>query len=682
MTKNRTRITASKHLLWILLLAGLVPLAYLAWCLSRVPTQATMTGGLEGDWIVTGNQGFDDREPWVETRLLNIQNGREIRTPGYDIGGTTANAINSVEPNANNRLQIKRIQVDSQQEQILAILDLSEYQLPVRCNTEGFIATFDKKFRLCVLDSQGGISSKPVKLPDLPWTDTHFWMPVWINPNRLAVYEIANKNPVGKDRCLLFRFEAGELSLLSEWTAQYLPRSSRQQIASISPLQVIEFRDLSNGELTSSMKLRDIIPATTATGYYLEGVNEKTVVVSDSSNWYLIDHHSGQLVQQGTAIRTYSHAAGRFAVGNKLGEHTQYTIYDEQTGNEVGQIALPDSRHLQLSDTGEQLVVLNNDESVHVYEIASGNLLRIWRSRWWFWPSVTVLAVGCLVWAIGLTKANRRLGLHPIFLVVFWNLVLFSGLVIRLLSFGSFRDSHRPIYLYFHAQAASWLVLISLWFVFGRTRLALRLVGLIVAIAAIALLSLVILQAKQNRLGDVLLDMLGGGCLLIMLFQLTKWFGWRPFQPDLENSSIVETSKWQLRDFFIITAAMSLLFAAARLVQNWPSLATSTVLTMSCIIFAAALSAVITTWAVISPKAKLLKMLVATTCVGLLAFVPYLFFNKTSNWFWHLREIISISLFTAFSVWLLSAEPRECHRKLQQLKQNNDNSNVFSSEQP
>ncbi len=642
----------------------LVPLAVASVCLARLPGQMTAIGISEDDaFVLTGNHlPFDDEG--TEFRLLSVLTGQMKRLHASSGAEFSHGNLHWSEQHS-NRIHVKCLDLTSFQETELGSFDATPFELGPCCFIQpGIVAMVNKRNEVCAVDLRTGtITAK--SLPPLRTTQTHFWFALWReSPQRLLVVEVSNGATKGRDRMLLYSYGDGDgkLDKLAEWTANMIPRVADGNLLSLTIDHSLEIRRMSDGVLVETQPLAAAlnlpIPAPAwpwPSSVRVTDVESELVGVAVRPNQQMVyDYLRRQVVWQRTSPNSRCQDLRQDAAVFIQDQAVEIWRFEDQSLLRRIEFALPvyDAR---FTHDGERVLVLLKDESVHVYDVASGGRIQTHRSRGWVRPTFVALLLGFAVWSWMWVRHSLRSELHPLWDVVVLNALVLAGLLLRAFLQGSLRDPDRLIYSYFEALGASWLLMLGLWFVFGRRRWSVKIIAPLLGLVGTVGLALCVFRGDQQPTWELVVGALGLTVTLIAIFGLARRWGWRMInagvQPDQPRAHNVE-ARIPLRDMFLVIAAVGALFAVLRFVPA-SRFEIQMAGRLALLVVTTAVVAIGGAWAALSPRHWLPRIIVLIFLIAGAGSIHSALFPQLYNWqawMWHLRFAALVTGLTCASL--------------------------------
>ena len=660
------------HFWWrILLLCCLVPMAVAAFFLAQVPI-ASLFGthdiSEDGRFVLTGY--LDDEG--MDYRLLSLQHDKTIRFQGLSAEISHGN-VYWYEP-IGDQIRGKRLDLES-----LNVIDLGSFDARLIWKKQngayfrsasslihpGIMAVMNSNNDLCILDFQTeNMSSVSVV------GSSYAWYPVWCGSSqRLLLVEISNGATKGNDRILLFSLVNGKVERLAEWNTTQVPIVVDGRILSLTSDIQLEIRQLSDGTLIQRQPLAAALnakaPITTRPLSVFLGAR-------DSSNQGGTSAESGLLQ---VVVRPNRHMLYDYLEQQVKWERSSPNIRCADirfgkisyTSNQFADVARLDDgtslMHVEFPTwvfaarfigNGEQLLVLLQDESVHICDVASGKIMQTFRSQRWVAPTLIALVAGFAGWCCLWVRHSTQTGIPPLFDVTFLSALLLTGLLLRLFLVGGLRNPDRLIYQFLELLGVSWLILLSLWFVFGRARWSVKVIGPLLGLAGAVSIALLVFHGARQALWEFLVAMSGITATVIATFGVTRKLGWRLVNPSDVHQPLDRKleNRVPLRDLFVVFIVAGLLFAVLRLipagVYDRRSLEMLTIL-----LAMVAISAVGGVWPALSPCHWLLRVIGFGVLVTSAVSVYAIFNSGLRNWQAWPEQLRYAGLISGFTCALL-----------------------------
>jgi len=320
---------------------------------------------------------------------------------------------------------------------------------------------------------------------------------------------------------------------------------------------------------------------------------------------------------------------------------------------------------------GERVCALNDDQSVHVYDIASGKLLQVFRSRAWILPTFVSLLAGLGAWAVLWVRHSLRSGAHPIWDVAVLNGLVLGGLLLRVFLQGSLKDPNREVFQYLEALGASWMLLLVLWFVLGEARWSIKVMAPVLGLVATLSLAQFAFRGDRQGVWELLVGGLGFTIAASVIFGFARRWGWRLTNTSshwnqAQSRKRPAESRMPLRDIFLVIAASGVLFAVVRFIpasrldlQSAGMLGLLTVTTATAAIGGA--------WVALDIRHWLLRIVLATLVVLFAGSIHSLVFPQFYNWdtwMWQLRFAGLVVVFSCASLLVFRVRGWRCGRFL------------------
>jgi hypothetical protein len=301
-------------------------------------------------------------------------------------------------------------------------------------------------------------------------------------------------------------------------------------------------------------------------------------------------------------------------------------------------------------NSGDQVLVLYPDESIDVCDVASGRIVQTFRSRGWVVPTFVALMTGFSVWCCLWVKQSVQHAVSPQWdLLIFSGLIL-SGLMLRVFLVGSVRDPNRLIYQFLEALGVSWLIMLSLWFIFGKTRWSVKVIGPLLGLVGVLLIAMIVFRGPKQPLWEFLVGVLGITATVIVTFGVARMLCWclvSTLEGHQQSDRKLE-SRVPLRDLFLVFVVAGIFFAVLRFIPVGVYDRKSIEM-LALLLVVVAISAVGGVWPALSPRHWLLRAIVFVMLINLAAAVYAIFypgFRALPEWLNQLRFAGSVSGFT------------------------------------
>jgi len=311
-----------------------------------------------------------------------------------------------------------------------------------------------------------------------------------------------------------------------------------------------------------------------------------------------------------------------------------------------------------LSPDEQQLTVVSEDGSVKMLDVANGLVLRTYCSRAANAPVFTLVLVGFVAWSCLWVRAGVRGKAWPLLDAVFLNGLIALAFMARINLSGSMQDASRFVYQTAQSLFASWLVLLTCWVIFGRTRWTLRLLAPLLGIAGTFAVVLVNFRGDHYGVWQLVVGAIVVAVVCAIGFGGLKRWGWvlrsedsSPQAPSYDRRGI------PLRDLFLVTAAVATLLAVVRFVSPH-MFAAREALVLSIIVTTVSLTGVVATWAGLGSSHWSWRLLVLTLIVlaaGSVLPVAFASHRHWQNWIFTTKHQAFIALFVCGTALIFRA---------------------------
>jgi hypothetical protein len=638
---------------------ALIPLAYAAICLARLPQYvSSMHVSDDGKYVLTFYPSGVDEEV-TDFQVLSLRTGQSMYLraryrPKFENGGLYWCDLRD------GRTVAKYLDLDSFREKIIGDIERGPPHAPCSLISPGVLATVNKENELCVIDLQSGaVASHP--LPPLRASASHFWFLFWLESSqRLLVSEESNGRTAGNERQVLFSYTNGKLTPVGEWKASSTPTIAEGHIYSLTINHSLEIRRIDDGALVAIQSMAEKLnlrgPGLAfPLSVWISGSETGRVFFGARRNRYVLyDYVNKQVVTEdwvpGKNCWDFDHGKAIYA-GDQV---VEIGFLDPAAPLQRIELA-QQLRGAKFIDGNQHVVVLLEDDSVHIYDTTSGKRIQTYRDRTWERPTFMALLIGFFAWGSLWVRDSVRNEVHPLWDVVVLNALVLTGLLLRVFLQGSVRDPTRPVYQYLQALGASWLMLVVLWFVFGKSRWSIKAIAPLMGLVAILLLALFVYRGNRQQIMELLIGAVVIIAVMCFVLGLARRWGWRLSNIKLANRAQpleLAESRIPLRDMFLITAAIGFLLALARLLPahgfRW-----DTVGILALLVINTSLSAVGGAWAALSPRHWFVRTAMFVLLVLLVGSVHSLVFPQFYNlysWKWQLRFAALVIGFSCLSL--------------------------------
>lgn len=300
----------------------------------------------------------------------------------------------------------------------------------------------------------------------------------------------------------------------------------------------------------------------------------------------------------------------------------------------------------ELSRDQSQLITVFYDGSVTVLDIADGEVVRTYRSRALVLPIFGCMLGGFIAWWVLWVRAGNRLESSPLIDAIFLNGLIAAAFIVRVNLSGSMRDPSRMAYQTAQSLFASWLVLLTCWAVFGKTRWSLRILAPLFGIAGTFIF--VLLNFRGDHLGvwQLVIGAFVVATLCTLWFGLLRRWGYSLMCSDRRAiCSARDRRHLPLRDLFFITAAVAALLAVVRLVSPH-TFAAREAAELALIAITVSLNGVAATWAALSRRHWIVRLVLLSLVVLAAGTVLPAVFPDHRHWY-HWRFIAKYHAFIA-----------------------------------
>jgi hypothetical protein len=639
-----------RHWPWrLLLLLLLLPLAFTAFKLARLPGLISFGIVLDGgEHVLTATNRPGNK---ADCRVLSLRTGQTDEFRLEDLQNYSGQQLLWTERDATERIISKQLDLKTFRKTELGRIDGEATSGYFASPEAGVIATVSKQNELVVIDLRNKHRAS-ISLPPLPQSKTNSWAPVRsLSPSRLVVGEYSSAAAKGPLRMLLFSYENGKLTQLAQWPSVRNYCTVSDSILSLTANSVLETRRLSDGALVDAQPLGKIVKAAPGGNIVLEESKFGLIPLRVTPSRLIIyDYVRRQIIVE------------RFMpLGYCMDLREDAAVFSDRHSVEV--VRLSDQQTLQRFDFPQrvesaklvadrkQLTVLLDDESIQRYDLTTGKLLRTWRSRAWVFPTVMAMLVGFAVWSWLWACLGLWSGWSPLVDVVTVHGLVMAGLLSPALWLGSPLVPRPFAILDVESLAACWLLLLSLWCVFGNSRWSLRLLGPILGVAAILGLNLILLGVETGSIVLAAVGVVGVAVLFMVLLGLARHFGLRWINENETKylaSDPARTGQIPLRDSFWLMATIAIFFAVARFVplKLLDARSLTALLLMIATFSIAALGG---TWSAMGPRTWWARFACLLVLVGGISiFHPPLFRTSLTwaGWFNGLRPFLLLAIFS------------------------------------
>jgi hypothetical protein len=311
-----------------------------------------------------------------------------------------------------------------------------------------------------------------------------------------------------------------------------------------------------------------------------------------------------------------------------------------------------------LSPDESHLITVCYDGSVQVLDVRDGQVLRTYRSHAAIVPVFGVVLMSFIAWCSFWVRVGVRLKSSPLADAILFNGLVAVAFIARVNLSGSMQDPGRFAYQTAQSLFASWLVLLTCWVVFGRTRWTLRILAPLLGIAGTFAVVLINFRGDHYGVWQLVVGAVVVAAVCALWFGLLKRWGWMLSRAgSLPQTIVTERRGIPLRDLFLITAAVAALLAVVRFVSPH-MFAAREVLELSIIVTIVSLTGVVATWAGLGPSHWCWRLLLVTLIVLAAGSVlPAAFANLRhwQNWMFTIKYQAFIALFACGTAWIFRA---------------------------
>jgi hypothetical protein len=659
-----TQIRSAANKWWrVLLVLLLIPIVVGTVSLARLPgPNLSFMGIHDGQALLTAYPSPIVDDESLDCGLLVFRTGRTIYLRASCVPEFSNGGLYWCEEKG-DRVYAKRLDLESLRKTELGSFDGNMFDQPYAVGPRGIVAAMTLQNEICVIDLQSGAMTKS-QLPDLRTSSFHFWRSTWLeSPQRLLVQEESNGRTKGHNRVLLFSYVDGKLIKLAAWEATSRPIVYSDKLFSITIDHVLEVRQISDGALIESQplaaKLSLPVPASAwPQSVWMADIESGIIHLSVQTNREILyDYVNQKVVWDHSTPNTGFREYWELRDGKAL--YVSDNVVEIRSLNEgapTRRITFRQPFHIaQFTSGSERVCVIMPDDSVHLFDANTGNRLQSYRNPAWVWATLIACVFGFLVWAWLWVRHSSQAGVHPLWDVALLNGLALAGLLLPVYLQGSLRDPTRPIYQYLEAIAASWLLMLVLWFVFASTRWSIKVIAPILGLVGILLLAMFVYRGNRQSITELLIGGIAFITVISATFGLARRWGWQIShdgpKDHLQTRSVVE-SRIPLRDIFLVIAAAGSLFAVmrsfpSRTVDNqWAGMLTLLVVTTAVV-------AIGGTWTALSPRPWLTRLIVFGLLVLPAGSVHSLVFPQFYNsfvWMWQLRFAALVMGFSCASL--------------------------------
>lgn len=280
---------------------------------------------------------------------------------------------------------------------------------------------------------------------------------------------------------------------------------------------------------------------------------------------------------------------------------------------------------VRFSPDGRRLAIGNEDGELRIWDVATGKLLvelpKHALEYWKIAALVSLFVVWCAAWVVSGRHLKRRGA--AVLDVVQINALLLAALLVRLFAAGQpYYDPRRPVMWLMLALLTSWISLVAVWAIFGRTRWPVRLFGLGFAVT-------LAYAALQLLLGPLAWLLAVGAAVflgwLLTMLRSCRELGFCLCSSQVEEPSASPATQINLKDLLLWTAAIASFFAVARLPR-----------------------------AESPPLAELMVIAAYTACLAVVVMSAAIFALSTARLWLQLVSLVALTLICGWMASLLS----------------------------
>lgn len=650
---------SARHRTW-LLLALLPIIAGTLWLASWPPWIDGASITKDGAYVVTNTRMTWNPEQW-EVRRLDLRTGqtqrmpRLARTPPYLF--SPDNRWLDTTHDGDRFESVSLVRVDDFSEAPGS--DTSEWKSPPHFLDNDNVVVFDHDDDLRIVNLNDG-TERGLPLPQTKGFRYAFSLAA---PDRLIVGDV--RNPRGNEPNWLVSLET-PIKVLAEWNSNWR-HSWSQHGESIYTLDAD----------TDRLKELSVRDGSVVNEHSLDPLFEE---LPDAELGILLDQRKAVVVWSAANNRCYLYEFEQAAVvdclpadvaGIDMSTDESFMVVGSMSGaNSIGVFDLAvqaprwrytdDNRIVatRLTPDERHLIVVAKDGSVKLLDVSTGAVLRTYRSRAANAPVFTIVLVGFAAWCRLWVRAGVRAKAWPLFDAVFLNGLIAAAFIVRVNLSGSMQDPGRFAYQTAQSLFASWLVLLTCWGVFGRTRWTLRILAPLLGIAGTFAVVLINFRGDHYGVWQLVVGAVVVAAVCALWFGLLKRWGWMLSRAgSLPQTIVTERRGIPLRDLFLITAAVAALLAVVRFVSPH-MFAAREVLELSIIVTTVSLTGVVATWAGLGPSHRCWRLLLVTLIVLAAGSVlPAAFANLRhwQNWMFTIKYQAFIALFACGTAWIFRA---------------------------
>jgi hypothetical protein len=561
------------------LLVALIPLGVATIQLAKLPGRLNSAQlSPDGKFALT-SYADDEEQDRVTVRLLSLETGETtslVATYGWFTGDECFAYVNFFEPT------IRIFKFDRDSFRFREVASHATEAKYVHYEPPDFFAYIEGGKLIVTNVRTGTTATSSFAGSTASEFDVH-GLTLASSATRWLVSEYSNGATGGRESQTLFALdEAGELKQLATWPAADWPRSDERndRIYSITADLQLEIRRTLDGSLVETRPLQTVLGVKTGTKprfHYL--VDDELLAVNFAPNQEPIyDVRTRQVVFWNTADQRLDEAHDGLGFVRTNHSVEVLRLADKASLRKFHFDQAPHT--VKLCDDGS-LAILLDDESVRIYDMATGTLKRSFRDRWWVMPTVAVLMVGVAFWCWIWVKQSLRFDVHPVWDLAMIHAVLVGGLLARAALFLGDRNRYlfrfplgtESAFVLGEGLLASWLALAMGWLVFGHRRWSIRATAPFFVSAAVILVVAAMYRGKPYATSSFLVAAAFMALAIGVCFALIRILGWRLAQHnDLHRSVRMPRTgvRLPLRDFFLIMAAVGAISAVIQFVPFAP----------------------------------------------------------------------------------------------------------------
>ena len=364
--------------------------------------------------------------------------------------------------------------------------------------------------------------------------------------------------------------DSGRIENLSSWEVRRSPAedyfsttNTKNEIASVAVDEnKIEIRSVNDGEITQTITL----PKNWDLKKSSWRISDRIFGYNTGKELFLIDWKTGtqfDVIQssdmhwtvEGNLVRYYAN------------EHRN--VLDISTGKLIGKIKTKDV----LDSVDNEYAWISDHRwgwSIRKFDLKSGQVVASWHPYRHVMTLYLFVTIGFFLWLFVWLKTSVAKKSPAWIDSVLIGLPVFLALTYRAVFVGQSLEASRHVYHFAQGAAMAGATIAMVWLVFGKTRFTLRLLPLIAVCAAVTFALAAAFAQQQQTAWHALVSAFVPVVIFGILLIPARWIGISIFQfRSSDGHDVTErTTKFPIRDLFVLTLVTSAGFAGIRMISG------------------------------------------------------------------------------------------------------------------